>query len=137
MGIAAVGDMVASIGTILIPPDDHGDMAQYLESLERLRLMRLRMLIPAHGAPIEDPDEKLAEYIRHRLLRERQVIGGLQAMGTATPMELVPGIYTELPTAFHPLAAQSLIAHLHKLEKEGRAQRLEASTGPGVRWALS
>src|SRR5207249_8925613 len=51
---AVVGDMVASVGTIIIDPPD-GDMRLYLSSLERLRALDLRWLLPAHGEPIGDP----------------------------------------------------------------------------------
>src|SRR5262249_24119949 len=46
-----VGDMVASVGTILIEPKD-GDMAAYLQELERLASLDAELALPAHGDPI-------------------------------------------------------------------------------------
>lgn len=122
-GAMIVGDMVASVGTILIEPTD-GDMAVYLESLERLRRLAPSMLLPAHGDPIREPGALLSHYIAHRLERERKVRAALDAYGRpATPEELVPDAYADTPRAAWPLAAMSLQAHLLKLERDGVAAR--------------
>jgi glyoxylase-like metal-dependent hydrolase (beta-lactamase superfamily II)/8-oxo-dGTP pyrophosphatase MutT (NUDIX family) len=119
-GFCIAGDMVASIGTIVVDPDE-GDMAEYLASLARLRALAPRALLPAHGMPITRPIEKLDEYTRHRLWREDQVRAALRAAGRATALELVPRVYQDVPAAMHPLAARSLLAHLLKLVKDGDA----------------
>src|ERR1700722_17629772 len=49
-----VGDMVASVGTILIAPGD-GDMRLYLSQLERLAAFAASLALPAHGEPIDEP----------------------------------------------------------------------------------
>ena len=120
-GVIAAGDMIAGIGTIVIEPEDDGDMTAYLESLARLRALRPRCLVPAHGEPILDADQRLAGYIEHRLRREAQVRASLGAE-QRTVMALVPAVYPEVSPRIHPLAARSLLAHLQKLEKEGAAQ---------------
>jgi glyoxylase-like metal-dependent hydrolase (beta-lactamase superfamily II) len=54
-GAIVAGDMVASIGTIIVEPEDGGDMRIYLESLRRLRRevdAGAATLLPAHGPPI-------------------------------------------------------------------------------------
>ena len=58
--------------TVVIAPPD-GDMAAYLDQLERLRALDLRAIAPGHGALITDPDRRLADYLVHRRARERQV----------------------------------------------------------------
>ena len=117
-GIAAVGDLVASQGTIVVDPDG-GDMADYLASLARLAKRGVSTLVPAHGHPIGDGEGRLLEYIAHRMQREEQVLAGLAA-GPSTPLELAPAIYPEVPVYFMPLAARQVRAHLVKLEREGR-----------------
>ncbi len=72
-GAMITGDMVASVGTILIQPED-GDMALYLASLERMRDRQPRVLLPAHGEPIDDPRTCLDRYVAHRLAREAKVL---------------------------------------------------------------
>jgi glyoxylase-like metal-dependent hydrolase (beta-lactamase superfamily II) len=126
--------MVASIGTIIVEPDDGGDMAVYLDSLRRLRKLGAAPLLPAHGPPVidkRDANGKLDFYVQHRLEREAKVLAALSAKPRAVE-ELVPPAYPEVPPQIWPLAARSLLAHLYKLEKEGRARRYEDG-----RWVAS
>ncbi len=123
-GIAIVGDMVAGLGTILIEPGD-GDMAQYLDSLARMRALGLRALIPAHGGAIGTPDHRLAHYIQHRLAREAKVWAAL-AEGAADVATLVGRAYADAPPMARMgpgggIAGLSLRAHVEKLVAEGRA----------------
>jgi glyoxylase-like metal-dependent hydrolase (beta-lactamase superfamily II) len=132
-GEIIAGDMVASVGTILIHPDDDGDMRQYLQSLHRLRRLAPRRLWPAHGAAIEHSAALLDHYIAHRQLREDKVVAALKAVpAPATVEQLVALAYADTPVALHGLAAGSLRAHLHKLRDEGRAL-----LDPDGRWRLS
>jgi len=117
------GDHVMDGSTVVIAPPD-GDMAAYLDSLERLRTMRpaLRAIAPGHGHLIEDPKARLTEYVEHRLDRERQVVDALRAAGgSATPAEVVERIYTGLVDELVPRARQSVHAHLRKLAADGVA----------------
>src|SRR5437762_3235465 len=59
------GDMVASVGTIIVEPEDGGDMTLYLASLRRLRAevdAGATRLLPAHGPPIVDGGARLDFY---------------------------------------------------------------------------
>lgn len=118
------GDLVLGRGTSVIDPPE-GDLAQYLRSLRRLRELGPRTIYPGHGPVVLDAIAKLEEYLAHREERERQVLAGL-AEGPRTPEELVPVIYAGYPAELHPLAARSVLAHLLKLEAEGRVRRLRA-----------
>ena len=119
------GDMVASVGTIIVEPGDGGDMAVYLDSLRALRRLvddGARWLLPAHGPAIADAAGKLDFYVAHRLQRESMVLAAL-ADEPRTVEELVPRAYPDVPPAIYGLAARSLLAHLIKLERDGRARR--------------
>jgi ribonuclease/clavin/mitogillin len=122
-----VGDMVASEGSIVIIPGD-GDMRLYLEQLRRLRNLSAALALPAHGDPIDDPNAHFESYVAHRLAREAQVMGALEAAGSvgATDADLVPIAYADTPPAVWPFALFSLQAHLAKLVDEGRARRAGA-----------
>jgi glyoxylase-like metal-dependent hydrolase (beta-lactamase superfamily II) len=119
-GIMIAGDMVASIGTIIVEPID-GDMILYLDSLRRIASLEPVALLPAHGDIIGDPQAILRFYIAHRLMREGKVLDALEAHGqTARPDDLVARAYDDTPEALWPLAIRSIEAHLIKLEREGR-----------------
>jgi endoribonuclease LACTB2 len=128
-GTLVVGDMVASVGTILIAPGD-GDMAVYLAQLERLASLRARLALPAHGEPIDEPTALFRHYVAHRLGRERKVLAAVEAQGPegATAEELVAVAYDDVPPATWPVALLSLQSHLAKLVAEGHVR-----TGAGAR----
>jgi endoribonuclease LACTB2 len=122
-GAIVVGDMVASVGTILIAPGE-GDMKVYLEQLERLAGLGTRLALPAHGDPIDDPAGLFRKYVAHRLLREEKVFAALRGRGDAggSASDLVPDAYDDVPVTSWPIAALSLEAHLIKLERDGRVR---------------
>ena len=133
------GDLVAAQGTIVIDPPE-GEMADYLATLARLVQMGTGTVIPAHGGAIVQGEDKLLEYIGHRQMREEQLIEVLHARPErcGRPIDLVPPIYPDVPPIFHPLAARQVLAHLLKLEQEGRVDRPDGSTGvPGASLYMS
>ena len=113
------GDHVMQGSTVVIAPPD-GDMAAYLDSLSRIRTLRLRSIAPGHGHLIDDPDAVIDDYIAHRLEREQQVLDALGA-GDATIPAIVERLYVGLIDELVPRARQSVHAHLRKLAAEGRA----------------
>lgn len=125
-----VGDMVASVGTIVIAPGE-GDMIAYLAQLERLASLEAEVALPAHGEPIakatygHSPSELFAHYVKHRLGREAKVVSALAGAPAegASVEALVPVVYADTPVMMWPIAKLSLEAHLIKLEREGRATR--------------
>ena len=132
-GTLVAGDLVAGQGTIVIDPPE-GDMADYLATLGGLVQRGVGSIIPSHGPVIERGEELLLRYIAHRQMREEQLAAALAQRGRsgAYPIDLVPTIYPEVPALFHPLAARQVLAHLLKLEGEGRAGRIgDGSSVPG------
>jgi len=117
------GDNVLGVGTTVIPGRG-GNLGDYLRSLERLRDEAPTAIYPAHGPRIADGVAKIREYIAHRLERERQI---LEALGEGLDRigALVRRIYAAYPESLHAAAAQSVLAHLCKLEEEGRVARGE------------
>lgn len=137
-----VGDMVASQGTIVVDPEDDGDMGQYLRELDRLRALAragagAQRLWPAHGTSVADGPALLDFYIQHRLLREAKVVAALAGADRrgATLAALLPLAYDDVPPLLHPLAARALRAHLLKLAAEGRARELPQTAHDEARWA--
>lgn len=114
-----VGDMVASVGTILIAPGD-GHMGTYLAQLGRLISLNAERALPAHGAPISEPNAWFEHYIKHRAQREQTIVNSLRKYNGASASELLPHAYSDAPREIWPLAKLSLDAHLIKLVEEGR-----------------
>ena len=121
-GTVVVGDMVASVGTILIAPGD-GDMQTYLDQLDRLANLGAKIALPAHGETITEPKDLFRRYVLHRLMRESKVHSSLQAFGAtgATDVELCKTAYADTPEHLFPLAILSLRSHLKKLVDDGKA----------------
>lgn len=133
-GLLFSGDHVMAGSTVVIAPPD-GDMALYLESLERVADRRPRRIAPGHGTMIDDPGAVLEEYLRHRRSREAQVLAGLPAdhQPGVTTGELVEALYVDVPDALHPVARYSVWAHLRKLAGEGRARGADPDA-PDAPW---
>jgi glyoxylase-like metal-dependent hydrolase (beta-lactamase superfamily II) len=116
--LAFTGDAVLGEGSVFVFPYP-GALAAYLEGLGRLRERDLAALLPGHGPPVGDPAAKLAEYVSHRLERERRLIAALRS-GKRSTDELLDEVWDDAPAALRPAAAWTLAAHLDKLSDEGR-----------------
>ena len=116
------GDTVLGQGTSVVDPPE-GDMAAYVKSLQKLRALEPATIYPGHGSPILTPVGRLDYYVRHRAEREEQIVAAVTD-GKRTPNEIVPVVYgKEIDEAMFPAAARSVLAHLIKLEREGRVAR--------------
>jgi hydroxyacylglutathione hydrolase len=114
------GDLVRAGGTIVIPASRGGNLRQYLESLRHVRALAPHRLLPGHGEIIDDPAAVIDEYIRHREERETQVLDAL-SRGPSTPEDIIVRIYPGLAAGLLAAAADTVLAHLIKLEETGRA----------------
>ena len=122
------GDTVLDGMFSVINPSRGGDMAVYVETLERLEKMRLSRLCPGHGDVIDEPKARIREYIEHRRAREEQIYKLVKKQPAKIP-DLVAAIYTgdDLPPELIEAAAWQVQAHLVKLKKAGRV------TGTGAK----
>lgn len=117
-----VGDMVASVGTIIVDPDE-GSMREYVDQLRRMRDLEPGILFPSHGPPIFDGVAKLEAYLAHRSMREEKVFDAVREHGPSNARALVPFAYDDTAEKAWPLAERSLLAHLEKLVEDGRVRR--------------
>jgi len=115
------GDLVSTLGTVVINPPD-GNMGDYMRSLERVRALQAKALIPGHGPPSRGVDHLLSTLVEHRWMRESRILEALQA-GPMTEEALLAEVYRDTPGAAAALAARTLEAHLEKLEAEGKVRR--------------
>lgn len=116
------GDLAIRGTTVWIPTRLQGDLVAYLASLERVIALEPERMFPAHGAVIDRPLPLLRSYLEHRRQREEQIVDALRR-GYATPAAIVERVYAGLRESLAPMAAESVTAHLEKLEREGRARR--------------
>ena len=123
------GDQVIDGSTVVINPPD-GNMKQYIEALRRIRHLGCGALAPGHGEIIDDPIRAIDWIIEHRLEREEKVVEALRRSPGLTTRELVPQVYRDVHEHLYGLAERSLLAHLIKLEEEGRAIHADK------RWSL-
>ncbi len=114
------GDHVMGWSTTIVSPP-HGDMDDYLASLDRVRDGGFDVLWPTHGPPVRNPDRFLRAYKGHRLARERQVLTAL-AKGPAAIAEMTAALYANVDPRLHGAAARSLWAHLIRLVRAGTVQ---------------
>ncbi len=124
------GDHIVNGMTVVIDPPD-GNVKDYLSSLSRLRNLKVEKLVPGHGDVLEEPEAAVDWLIDHRLQREDRVVEVLSELPGANIEQLVPGVYADVNPRLHRLAMRSLLAHLLKLQEDGRAREQDG------RWNLS
>ncbi len=121
-GVLITGDNIVGLGSVLIDPP-HGNMSDYLDSLQRLRaLPNLSVLFGGHGPAMANPYRKIDEYIAHRHEREASILRAVRS-GAATPKEIVAHVYTDVSPKAHAMAERAVLAHLEKLEADGLVVR--------------
>ena len=129
------GDHVIDGSTVVINPPD-GNMKQYIDSLRRVRALDCEALAPGHGEVIRDPERAIEWIIEHRLVREQKVAAAVTRHPGLTTHELVPHVYRDVHETLYRLAERSLLAHLIKLEEDGRARRSESGESGDERWRM-
>lgn len=130
-GVVLTGDHVLGRGTTVVEHPE-GRMADYLESLERVRSLHARQLLPGHGPVVDDPEAVLGYYLRHRQERLAQIVDAIGS-GAVTTQQLVERIYADVDRRLHPVARLSLLAGVELLVERGRVRRagdrFELTTG--------
>jgi endoribonuclease LACTB2 len=124
------GDVVSTMTSMVIAPPD-GDLAVYLQSLQRLRKFPIRLLLPAHGNVSSQPWQTIDDALEHRAKREKQLQDSLLE-GPATIDELTARLYRGTPEALMRFARAQTLAGLLKLQAENKAHPLDAE-----RWTAS
>ncbi|KAH8114117.1 lactamase [Phellopilus nigrolimitatus] len=135
------------------------DLGAYIRSLQRVLAWRLdtdadadfAAVYPGHGPVVEDGPALIAEYIKHRMDREAQIVDVLSGPPPASDSKdgteeterppawtiwgVVAQIYKDYPESLWLPAAHGVGLHLKKLEGEGRARYL-GGEGVEQRWVL-
>ena len=112
---AIVGDLIQSVGTVVVSRVGGGDMGEYFQSLERMIAFSPRIIFPSHGIPLGGV-RRLAETLSHRKKREAQI--RRLVAGGADEDKIFARIYPSLPKSLHLAARETIQAHLYKIEQE-------------------
>jgi glyoxylase-like metal-dependent hydrolase (beta-lactamase superfamily II) len=120
-GVVLTGDHVMSFSTSVIPPAPDGDMAAYMASLRRLLGRDDALYLPGHGPPVRDPHAFVAALLRHREMREAEVLAALRE-APRDAAALVAALYPDIDGRLAQAAEASVTAHLVKLRAEGRVR---------------
>lgn len=111
------GDLVMGWASSLVSPPD-GDLGDFLNSCEKLRAMKPRILFPGHGAPVDDALARIDWLIGHRKDRSAEILAEL-AVADKKIKDLVTKLYHDTPKQLHPAAERNLFAHLIHLTDRG------------------
>lgn len=113
------GDLIAGEGSIMVAPPD-GSLADYMESLERVKNLSPARILPGHGPEVADAGAKIEEYIAHREEREAMVVAALGS-GAETVEGVVALAWPEVPPEMRKYAGRAAKAHLEKLGRSLRS----------------
>ena len=123
-GTLFTGDHVMGWSTTVVSPPD-GDMARYMESLDRLMSRdQDAFYYPAHGDPIDRPQRFVRGLIGHRKQREGQILRLLEKQVGAIP-DMVTAMYAGVDSRLHAAAGLSVLAHLIDLETRGMVRHAD------------
>jgi glyoxylase-like metal-dependent hydrolase (beta-lactamase superfamily II) len=110
-------DTVLGRGTTVIDTED-GSLGDYLESLQRLRGLGRRTVLPGHGPDLADLESVAAMYLAHRQERLDQVRDAVRALGEdASARQIVEHVYTDVDEKLWDAAEWSVQAQLDYLRR--------------------
>src|SRR5262249_46316825 len=112
------------------PDQPWGDpLRLYLESLDRFHGIGAGALVlPAHGWPFRGLPERLGELRTHHAARLAETLDAIPQ--PRSPADIVPILFPpELDSHQLGFALGEALAHLHRLEGDGRAARMIGEDG--------
>jgi glyoxylase-like metal-dependent hydrolase (beta-lactamase superfamily II) len=118
-GFILTGDTVLGRGTTVVAWPD-GDLAAYLDSLERLRIVceSATILLPGHGPVLTEPATVVGDYLIHRRARLEQVRAAMVS-GAQTAEAVVDAVYADIPDDVRPAAIMSAQAQVTYINAGG------------------
>ena len=114
-------DHVMSWSTSIVSPPG-GDMRHYFASLNLLLDRDDDVYLPGHGPKLPEPRGLVRELLTHRMLRE-QAIAKKLSDGPSDTYTIMDALYSQLNPRLRQAAERNVLAHLLKMEGEGKAVR--------------
>jgi len=127
-GVLIAGDAVLAgiTPTIGLYPDGRPDpLGDYLETLDRLESMPLRVAFAGHRSAIRDPAGRVREIRLHHAERLERALAALDGR-PRSPYDVSLALFpSELSPAGRRFALAESLAHLERLALDGRAARAD------------
>jgi len=114
-------DHVMSWSTSIVSPPG-GDMQAYFASLNLLLARDDDLYLPGHGPALREPRTLVREMLTHRTIRE-QAIAKKLLDGPFDTYTIMDALYSQLNPRLRKAAERNVLAHLLKMEAEGKALR--------------
>jgi len=121
-GILFSGDNVMRTVTSWLGPPT-SNIESYIKTIEKLQeLPNLQLILPAHGSPITDPQQRLQEILNHRHERTQQVLDLIQSNlhKGITLSRILERLYPNQGSFMHGVARGWVILTLRMLRSEGK-----------------
>ncbi|MEO9255063.1 MAG: MBL fold metallo-hydrolase, partial [Tepidiformaceae bacterium] len=115
-GVLFSGDTLLGTGTTTIH-----NLGDYRRTLQRLlELPNLKVICPGHGPLVNDPRERLQQYVDHRNMRERQILETLAGGGAMSSWDIMLQLYPDIDKRLRRAADNNVRVHLNQLQEEDR-----------------
>ncbi len=118
------GDQVLGSGTPYVgkfPDGSNGDMDDYLTSLERLKKLDLKLILPGHGPTVTEPYKRIDETIERKIKREQAIIRSLEKDHAKDLFTLTKEVYGGAPEEVF-FYSSCVLAYLSRLKKQGKVE---------------
>ncbi|HEY6434686.1 MAG TPA: MBL fold metallo-hydrolase [Acetobacteraceae bacterium] len=115
------GDHVMSWNSTVVSPPD-GDMRGYFTSLKRVLDRSDDVFLPGHGPALPEPRKLTRALLFHRMERERGILARLMKAPAST-LALRDALYSQTHPRLLRAAERNVLAHLLKLDAEGKVIR--------------
>lgn len=97
-------------------------MRHYFDSMKLLLQRDDEAYLPGHGPLLRQPRQLVHEMLAHRMLREAAIAERLK-QGACDTRTITDALYSQVNPNLRRAAERNVIAHLLKLEQEGKAAR--------------
>ena len=119
-GVLFTGDHVMGWSSTVVSPP-RGNLSIYVASLRKLLERSDIAYLPGHGPVVTDTHALVSSFIERRIMRERDIISVMSTPQTLK--EIADRVYSKPNETLQRAAERNLLAHLLKLEIEGKARR--------------
>jgi ribonuclease/clavin/mitogillin len=109
------GDCILGEGSAIFE-----DLHTYMNSLNKFLEIKPNKIYPGHGPVVDNPQNKIEEYIKHRMQRENDILSVLSETSVMSSMDITNAVYKDIPFAVKLGALGNVKHHLTKLIKDER-----------------